>query len=259
MGLDLEERLNGRVAIVTGGSRGIGRAISERLAQEGARVAVNYTAQADAAAEVVRAIEQAGGSAIAIRADVSNQAEVRAMVSQVLTTWGTLDIMVNNAGISPMASFLEITEALFDRVVAVNLKGTFLCSQEAARVMLEQDRPGRIIAISSISAIVGGSLQSHYTPTKAGQRSMMRSLAIVLGPHGITCNSVLPGTIATDINAGFFTNPANGDHYRSRIPVGRLGKPVDVAGAVAFLASDEGAYVNGAEILVDGGALVAFA
>ena len=138
----------------------------------------------------------------------------------------------------------------------MNLKGTFLCSQAAARIMVDQGRGGRIISISSISALVGGGLQTHYTPTKAGQRSLMQSLAIVLGPHGITCNSVLPGTIATDINAEDLADPHKLRYMQERIPAGRLGRPDDLAGPVVFLASDEAAYVNGAELLVDGGLFV---
>jgi L-rhamnose 1-dehydrogenase len=250
--------MEGRVAIVTGGSRGIGRAISERLAADGARVVVNYVERADAASDVVAAIEHAGGHALAIRADVSRKVEVDAMVEETVATWGRVDVLVNNAGISPTFEFLECPEDAWDRVTEVNLKGTFLCSQAVARVMVDQRIAGRIIAVSSISAIVGGSLQAHYTPTKAGQRSLMRSLALALGPHGITCNSVLPGTITTEINADFLADRETSETYLRRIPARRLGVPDDVAGAVAFLASEAAAYVNGAEILVDGGALVAF-
>lgn len=248
--------LEGKVALVTGGSRGIGRAVCERLAAAGAQVAVNYPSEEDNAAATVAAIEAAGGRAVGFRADVSHKDEVERMFAAVLERFGRLDILVNNAGICPFAEFLEISEELWDRVQSVNLKGAFLCSQAAARAMLARGGGGRIVSMSSISAIVGGSLQVHYTPTKAGIRSLMQSLAIVLGPHGITCNSVLPGTIATDINAEFFEDRDTLRRYESRIPVGRLGQPADVAGAVAYLVSDEAAYVNGAEILVDGGALV---
>ena len=245
--------LDGKVALVTGGSRGIGRAICERLAAAGAQVAVNYPSEEDGADETVAAI---GGRAVAIRADVSRKAEVDAMVAETVERFGRLDILVNNAGICPFSEFLEISEELWDRVHAVNLKGAFLCSQAAARAMLERGGGGRIVSVSSISALVGGPLQVHYTPTKAGIRSLMQSLAIVLGPHGITCNSVLPGTIATDINAAFFEDPALLERYEAGIPTGRLGRPEDVAGAVAYLVSDEAAYVNGADLLVDGGAFV---
>jgi L-rhamnose 1-dehydrogenase len=248
--------LEGKVALVTGGARGIGRGVCERLAAAGAEVAVNYPSEDDNADATVAAIEAAGGRAVGFRADVSRRDEVEQMFAAVLKRFGRVDVLVNNAGICPFAEFLEISEELWDRVHGVNLKGAFLCSQAAARAMLDRGEGGRIISMSSISAIVGGSMQVHYTPTKAGIRSLMQSLAIVLGPHAITCNSVLPGTILTDINAEFLQDPDHLRHYESRIPVGRLGRPADVAGVVAYLASDEAAYVNGAEILVDGGALV---
>jgi L-rhamnose 1-dehydrogenase len=250
--------LQDRVAVVTGGSRGIGRAIAERLARDGARIVVNYAKHADAAREVTAAIRERGGEALAVTGDVSEPRAVERLFNCALSEFGSLDILINNAGVSVHQTFLDLPEDVYDRVHAVNMKGTFLCSQAAGRVMVERRTKGRIISISSISAIVGGVMQAHYTPTKAGQRSLMRSLATVLGPHGITCNSVLPGTIVTDINAEFFEDPAMVHRYVERIPAGRLGTPDDVAGAVAFLASDEAAYVNGAEILIDGGALVAF-
>lgn len=174
----------------------------------------------------------------------------------VVADLGGLDILVNNAGICPFHDFLTMSEALWDRVQDVNLKGVFLCSQAAARVMIEQGRGGRIVSISSISALVGGGMQTHYTPTKAGVHSLMQSLAIVLGPSGITCNSVLPGTIATDINNEDLANPEKRAYMSRRIPVGRLGEPDDIAGPVVFLASDAARYVNGAALLVDGGLFV---
>ncbi|HET7571439.1 MAG TPA: SDR family NAD(P)-dependent oxidoreductase [Gaiellaceae bacterium] len=245
-----------RVAVVTGGSRGIGRGICERLAADGLQVVVDYPSEDDDAGATLAAIESAGGSAVAIRADVSRKAEVDALFAEVLERFGRVDVLVNNAGICPFSEFLEISEELWDRVHAVNLKGAFLCSQAAARAMLERGEGGRIVCVSSISALVGGPLQVHYTPTKAGVRSLMQSLAVVLAPHGITCNSVLPGTIATDINAGFFEDAETLRRYSEGIPAGRLGTPADVAGAVAYLVSEEAAYVNGADILIDGGAFV---
>jgi L-rhamnose 1-dehydrogenase len=258
-------KLAGKVALVTGGSRGIGRAICLRLAADGATVAVNYHQPPEPefgrdnladVNEVVTAITGAGGQAIAVAGDVALKADVDAMIDKVVTELGGLDILVNNAGICPFHEFLTMPEELWDRVTDVNLKGVFLCSQAAANVMVAQGRGGRIISVSSISALVGGAMQTHYTPTKAGVHSLMQSLAIVLGPHGITCNSVMPGAIATDINRESWSDTGRREQLNSRIPIGRVGGPDDIAGPVAFLASDDARYVNGAGLLVDGGLFV---
>jgi L-rhamnose 1-dehydrogenase len=258
-------RLSGKIALVTGGSRGIGRAIGIGLARAGANVAVNYHQPAEPefsrdnladAEEVVAAITESGGNAMTVAADVSVKVDVERMIERVVAGFGALDILVNNAGICPFHDFLTMPEDLWDRVQDVNLKGAFLCSQAAANVMIDQERGGRIISISSISALVGGGMQTHYTPTKAGIHSLMQSLAIVLGPHGITCNSVMPGAIATDINKEDLSDPDKIAYFQRRIPVGRVGEPEDIAGPVVFLASDEARYVNGAGLLVDGGLFV---
>ncbi len=216
------ESLAGKTALVTGASRGIGAAIAVALARAGADVAVNYhevdvargeelefgrdnTADANG---VVAQIEALGRRSITVRADVADAEEVTSMVAQVVAAFGGLDILANNAGICPFVDFLDMPEAVWDRVHDVNLKGTFLCSQAAARVMVAQGRGGRIIGMSSISALVGGRGQTHYTPTKAGVHSLMQSMAIELGPYGITCNSVMPVTVATDINAEDWTDLA---------------------------------------------------
>lgn len=258
-------QLEGRIALVTGGSRGIGRAICLALAKEGAAVAVNYHVPATpefgrdnrADAEgVVAEIEAAGGRAVSIAADVADKGQVEAMVAGVVSRYGELNVLVNNAGICPFHEFLTMPEGLWDRVHDVNLKGVFLCSQAAANQMVAQGKGGRIISISSISAYVGGARQTHYTPTKAGVHSLMQSIAIVLGPHGITCNSVLPGAIATDINREDLSDPEKQAYMKRRIPVGRLGTPEDIAGPVVFLASEAARYVNGSALLVDGGLFV---
>jgi L-rhamnose 1-dehydrogenase len=251
--------LDGKVAVVTGAGRGIGRAVAERLAECGAQVFVNYPGdpgEQDHAQAVVAEIAARGARAEAVEADVSQADQVARMFDRVAIRAGGVDILVNNAGICPFQDWWGMTEDLWDRVYAVNMKGTFLCSHRASRMMRDQGRGGRIISMSSISALVGGGLQTHYTPTKAGIRSLMQSLAIVLGPLGITCNSVMPGSILTDINRAHYEEPGLRARDEARIPVGRLGAPDDVAGAVAFLASDEARYINGAEILVDGGLFV---
>lgn len=257
--------LEGRRALVTGASRGIGRAAALGLAEAGCDVVVNYHCPATAefghdnrrdATEVVDLIRARGRRAVAIEADVSEEAAVDSMFGRIREEFGGLDILVSNAGICPFHDFLTMPTHLWDRVQAVNLRGAFICSQRAARLMVEQGRGGRIIAISSISALVGGAEQAHYTPTKAGAHSLMQSLATALGPHGITCNSILPGAILTDINAADLADTAKRRQFAQRIPLGRLGDPGDIAGPVVFLASDAAVYVTGASLLVDGGMFV---
>jgi L-rhamnose 1-dehydrogenase len=251
-------RLEGKVALVTGASRGIGRAIALRLAQEGASVAVNHPGEAKEAQEAARLIRSSGGKAISVRADIAHKRQVDRMVARVIGRFGRIDILVNNAGICPFAEFLDITEETWDRTHGVNLRGVFLCSQAVARHMVERSIRGRIISISSTASYVGGIIQAHYCPTKAGVNLLMRSMATALGPHGITCNSVLPGTVLTDMNRAFLVDP---DHRRQtveHIPLGRLGEPDDVAGVVAFLSSNDARYMSGAELVVDGGALASF-
>lgn len=250
--------LAGKVALVTGASQGIGQGIALRLAVDGATVGVNHPGPEHSPQDTLQLIDAGGGRAFSVSADVSDRQQVEAMIENVVARAGRLDILVNNAGICPLVEFHDATEDIFDRTVAVNLKGTWLCSQSAASQMLHRGEGGRIVAISSINSIIGGSLQSHYGPTKAGQRALMNHLAVVLGPHGITCNSVLPGTIRTPLNEEFLADPNIMEQYSSRIPVRRLGHPADIASAVAFLARDDASYVNGAEILVDGGAIVNF-
>lgn len=253
-------RFQGKVALVTGGSRGIGRAISELFAHEGAKVIVNYSRGADtgpysgAADQLVSALRADGGEAVSFDADVSNASEVKEMMLSAQKQYGRIDILVNNAGICPFVDFLDLSEDVWDRVFAVNLKGTFLCSQATARIMVEQEIKGRIICISSIGAIAGTTFQSHYCPTKAGINLFVKSIATALGPYGITVNAVMPGAILTDLSSPQFKASAEVERsYVEKVPVGRLGQPEDVAAAVGFLATEDASYINGATLVVDGG------
>jgi L-rhamnose 1-dehydrogenase len=179
-----------------------------------------------------------------------------AFVEAAVEAFGKVDVFVSNAGICPFHAFLDMPAETLKRTMEVNLHGAYFMTQAAANQMVKQGNGGAIVAISSISALVGGEFQTHYTPTKAGVHSLMQSCAIALGKHGIRCNSVLPGTILTDINKDDLADPKKREYMEGRIPLGRLGQPEDIGGAVAFLASDMAAYVTGAALLVDGGAFV---
>jgi len=245
-----------RVVLVTGASRGIGRAVAVAFASEGARVVINHPGELSEAENTADLVRSAGGVPLVVEADVADPAAVRRLVDTIDKTWGVVDVLVNNAGICPHVGFFDIDVALWDRVHQVNLRGVFLVTQEVTRRMVSAQRQGRVISVASISAWVGGALQVHYCPTKAGVSSLMKSLAIVLAPHGITCNAVLPGVIDTDINRHDMARPGRREAVEARIPLGRLGSPEDVAGAITLLARPEAAYINGAELLCDGGMFV---
>lgn len=253
-------RFKGKVVLVTGGSRGIGRGISELFARDGAKVIVNYSAEADSGAflgsaeTLVETLNAAGGEACAYAADVSKAAQVREMVSFARARYGRIDILVNNAGICPFAEFLDLTEETWDRVFAVNLKGTFLCTQQVARIMVDEKIRGRIICMSSVGAHAGTTFQAHYCATKAGVSLFVKSVATALGPYGITVNAIMPGAILTDLSRPQFKASIETEKsYVEKIPAGRLGSPEDVAAAVGFLATEEASYINGASLVVDGG------
>jgi L-rhamnose 1-dehydrogenase len=249
--------LKDKVVVVTGASRGIGRAIAVGCAEHGADVALNFEGDdaAAAAAAVAAEIRALGRRALALPGDITQPATAAALVEAATAELGGVDVCVANAGICPFHAFLDLPPELLRRTMAVNYEGTFYVAQAAANRMKAQGRGGAIIAISSISKLVGGEFQSHYTPTKAAQHALMQSAAIALGRFGIRCNSILPGTIVTDINRADLT-PEKTATFERRIPLGRLGQPGDIAGPVVFLASDLARYVTGAEILVDGGMFV---
>lgn len=240
--------LQDQVAIVTGGSRSIGAAIAKRLAADGAIVAITYNASPDQADAVVSAIASAGGRAIAIQADAGNPQAVRSAINQVATRFGKVDILVNNAGISVLGAPEEIAFEDFQRILAVNVTGVFVATQEALRHM---GQGGRIIHIgSSMVQYAAFASASAYTLSKGAIAGFSRGLVRDLGPRGITVNTVHPGPTDSDMN------PADGpiaDFVRPNIAVGRYGSGADIASAVAYLASPQAAFVSGAELLVDGG------
>jgi L-rhamnose 1-dehydrogenase len=251
--------LEGKVVAVTGGSRGIGRAVALACAREGADVVVNFRPERSGGgpgAEVVEMIRGMGRRAVVAEGDVADPATAKAIVAQAVDSFGKLDVLASNAGICPFHTFLDMPLDTMRHTMEVNLFGTFYVAQAAANQMVKQGHGGSIIAMSSISALVGGEMQTHYTPTKAGIHSLMQSCAIALGPHGIRCNSVLPGTIETDINRDDLSDPEKRAYFNKRIPLGRLGEPDDLGGPVVFLASDLARYVTGAALLVDGGLFV---
>ncbi len=255
--------LENKVVLITGASRGIGRATAIEAARQGANVAINTFHDADEAAAVVAEIEALGRRAIAVDGDVAQPESATAFVEAAVKALGRVDVFVSNAGICPFHAFLDMPVETLRRTMEVNLHGAYFMVQAAANQMVKQGvdsqgRGGSIVAISSISALVGGEMQTHYTPTKAGVHSLMQSCAVALGRHGIRCNSVLPGTVATDINKDDLADPEKRKYMEGRIPLGRLGRPEDIASVVAFLASDMAGYMSGAALLVDGGAFANF-
>jgi 3-oxoacyl-[acyl-carrier protein] reductase len=242
--------LSGRVAIVTGGSRGIGRAIAERLAGSGAAVVVNYRGNAAAAEATVATITAAGGTAIAIQGDVSQPEDVEHLVKTTLERFGHIDILVNNAGITRDTLLLRMKESDFDEVIATNLRSVFLCTRAVLRPMTKQ-RFGRIINITSVVGLTGNAGQANYAAAKAGILGFTKSTAREMASRGITVNAVAPGFIETEMTDAL--NEETRKAILATIPLGRFGQPAEVAGLVCFLASDAGAYISGQTLTIDGG------
>ncbi len=243
-------QLKDRVAVVTGASRGIGRAIAIELARRGAKVVVNYNASADAAEEVVLAIKHAGSEAIAVKADVSKLDEAKALIKAATDTFGRLDILVNNAGTTRDMLLAMMQEEDWDLVLATNLKSAFNCSKAALRPMMRQ-KYGRIVNITSVAGIAGNPGQTNYAASKAGLIGFTKSLAKEIGPRHITVNAVAPGFVETGLTKDL---PADlKEAALKATPLGRWGTAEEVAYAVAFLASDEAAFITGQTLSVDGG------
>jgi 3-oxoacyl-[acyl-carrier protein] reductase len=246
----MQIRLDDRIALVTGGSRGIGRAIAQSLATTGATVIVNYRGNQAAADETVASIEAAGGKAVAIQADVANAEDVDRLFKEVIERFGRIDILVNNAGITRDTLMLRMKDDDWDAVMDTNLRGLFLCTRAALRPMTRA-RWGRIINITSVVGLIGNAGQANYAAAKAGIIGFSKSVAREIGSRSITVNAVAPGFIDTELTA--VLGPDTREALIKQIPLGRLGAPEDVASLVTFLASEQAAYITGQTFNTDGG------
>ena len=255
-------RLRDQAALVTGASSGIGKAVAEALAKEGAKVVVNHPVPATAAAAdvVVKEIRDAGGTAIALQADVSKEAEVQAMFASMFKAFGTIDILVNNAGLQRDASLVNMTLEQWNTVIGVNLTGQFLCAREAVKEFLRRGvaperslSAGKIVCMSSVHEVIPWGGHCNYAASKGGVMLLMKSMAQELAPHKIRINSIGPGAIKTPINTSAWATPDAEKELLTLIPYGRVGVPADIGSATVWLASDESEYVTGTTLFVDGG------
>lgn len=242
--------LDGNVAIVTGASRGIGRAVALKLAEAGAKVVINYAGNHAAAQEVEALIKDKGGEALLVQADVSNAEAVEEVVKQTMDAFGRIDILVNNAGITRDGLLMRMKEEDWDAVINTNLKGVFLCTKSVARIMMKQ-RSGKVINLTSVVGVIGNAGQANYAAAKAGVIGFTKSMARELASRGITVNAIAPGYITTDMTAVLPEQVKT--EFISKIPLGKLGSPENVADAVLFLASDAAQYITGQTLHVDGG------
>jgi 3-oxoacyl-[acyl-carrier protein] reductase len=242
--------LTGKVALVTGGSRGIGRAIALGLAGQGASVAVNYVSNATAASEVVQEIVKGGREAIAIQGDVSQAADAKRIVDETIAKFGALHILVNNAGQTADDLLLRMSEDAWDRVMAINLRGAFLCTKAALRSMIRQ-RWGRIINVSSVAGLVGNPGQANYAAAKAGLIGFTKSVAKEVASRNVTANAIAPGLVKTEMTANL--TEAQQQAVLGFVPLGRWATPEEIAPGAVFLASEEAGYITGAVLTIDGG------
>lgn len=242
--------MEGRVALVTGGGRGIGRATAVRLAESGAKVAVSYRANDEAAEETARLVREAGAECELFKGDVASSDDVAALIEGVSEAFGPVEILVNNAGTTRDNIMMRMKDAQFDEVIATNLKGTYLCTRAVLRGMVRA-RWGRIISVSSVVGLIGNAGQANYAASKAGIIGFTKSIAREVGNRGITANTVAPGYIKTELTAGLPEEIT--ERVLGQVPIGRLGEPEEVAEVVAFLAGEGAAYVTGQTLAVDGG------
>ena len=248
-------KLENKVAIVTGAATGIGQAIAVGMAREGASVVIDYVGTPDAPDQTVQQISSAGGKCLAVGADVSQPDQVANLLSQAVAKFGRVDILVNNAGVERKHPITEFPLDQWNMIIAVNLTGPFLCAQAAAKQMIAQNGSGRIINISSIHQDLPMPGNAPYCASKGGLRMLMRTMAVELAPHGITVNNIGPGAIYTPIDADVQAHPEMEAALMAEIPMGRWGKPEEVANLAIFLASDDASYVTGSTYYIDGGML----
>jgi glucose 1-dehydrogenase len=248
-------RLAGKTALVTGSSQGIGEAVALRLAAEGADVVVHYRSHPEGAHGVVGQIAKLGRRTIAIQADLGRAEEAQRLIADAATRLGPLDILVNNAGVEKRADFWDVSEADYDFVMNVNVKGVFFTTQAFVRHLLAEKRPGKVINMSSVHEELPFPHFTAYSISKGGLKMMTRTLAIELAPFGITVNSIAPGAIETPINRALLNNAEKLRALLDNIPLKRMGTPSDIAGVAAFLASNDADYITGASIVADGGLL----
>lgn len=259
MSTSLGHRLDGRTVLVTGGGTGIGRAVCLAAAREGADVAIGCNRSLAGAREVREEIRALHRRAEVFEADLADAPAARALVQKALAALGPVHVLVNNAAVVRRARFLEYRQEDWDETIAVNLRATFLCTQEVARAMVARGIKGRVINISSVGGIHAHSDLCAYDASKAGIDMLTRSLAVALAPHGITVNSVSPGAIAVERNKDEFAGAEAVQRWKSAIPLGHWGRPEDIAGAVMYLASDEAGFVTGHTLVVDGGQTITLA